>query len=83
MSESRYDRLHDTHVIIAPERLHRPDRNIDVRDKKVVDENCPFCEGNESMTPPEIFASRKPESFANEAGWQTSVAPNLYKAVKI
>ncbi len=83
MSEIRYDRLHDTHVIIAPERLHRPDRNIDVYDKKVVDENCPFCEGHESMTPPEIFASRKPESFANETGWQTRVVPNLYKAVQI
>ena len=83
MSEIRYDRLHDTHVIIAPERLHRPDYNMDVHDKKTVDENCPFCEGHESMTPPEIFAIRKPDSFANEAGWQTRVVPNLYKAVQI
>lgn len=83
MSNIRYDRIHDTHVIIAPERLHRPDCNIDVDDKKPVDENCPFCEGHESMTPPEIFSRRKPGSFTNKEGWQTRVVPNLYKAVQI
>lgn len=83
MSNIRYDRINDTHVIIAPERLHRPDCNMGVDDKKAVDENCPFCEGHESMTPPEIFSYRKPESFANEEGWQTRVVPNLYKAVQI
>ncbi|MDA3946967.1 MAG: UTP--glucose-1-phosphate uridylyltransferase [Helicobacteraceae bacterium] len=83
MSEIRYDRLHDTHVIIAPERLHRPDCNFAEPEKKVVDEQCPFYEGHESMTPPEIFAIRKPSSFKNEAGWQTRVVPNLYKAVQI
>lgn len=83
MSNIRYDRIHDTHVIIAPERLHRPDCNHTVNDTKVVDENCPFCEGNESMTPPEIFAIRESGSFVNEEGWQTRVVPNLYKAVQI
>jgi len=83
MSDIRYDRIHDTHVIIAPERLRRPDCNRTVSDTKVVDTNCPFCEGNESMTPPEIFAIRESESFVNEEGWQTRVVPNLYKAVQI
>lgn len=83
MSEIRYDRLHDTHVIIAPERLHRPDCNFAEPEKKKVDEHCPFCEGHEAMTPPEIFAVRKPKSFKNEAGWQTRVVPNLYKALQI
>ena len=82
MSEIRYNRLYDTHVIIAPERLHRPDCGI--KDKyEVADEVCPFCEGNESMTPPEIFAIRKADSFVNESGWQTRVVPNLYKALQI
>ncbi len=83
MSEIRYDRLHDTHVIIAPERLHRPDCNFDLSTQKSEDPHCPFCEGRESMTPPEIFALRTPGSFANEEGWQTRVVPNLYKAVQI
>lgn len=83
MSEIRYDRIHDTHVIISPERLHRPDRNTAVNETKSVDKACPFCEGNEKMTPPEIFAKRSADSFANEEGWQTRVVPNPYKAVQI
>ncbi len=82
MSDIRYDRLHDTHVIIAPERLHRPDSMVEKKDE-TIDKNCPFCEGNESMTPPEIFALRDENSFANEEGWQTRVVANLYKAVQI
>ncbi len=83
MSEIRYDRLHDTHVIIAPERLHRPDCTAPIRPAHRHSGKCPFCEGNESMTPPEIFAIRNDGSFANEPGWQTRVVPNLYKAVQI
>ena len=83
MSDIRYDRLHDTHVIIAPERLHRPDQPVEIRENKKKDVKCPFCEGNESMTPPEIFAIRKKGSSANQKGWQTRVVPNLYKAVQI
>jgi UDPglucose--hexose-1-phosphate uridylyltransferase len=88
MSEIRYDRLNDTHVIIAPERLHRPHCNAQTRvlehqERRTKTRACPFCEGHESMTPPEIFAKRNEESFANEKGWQTRVVPNLFKAVQI
>jgi UDPglucose--hexose-1-phosphate uridylyltransferase len=81
MSEIRYDRLNDTHVLIAPERLHRPDTTRVDHDSKGAE--CPFCEGNESMTPKEIFAMRDPETMANQKGWHTRVVPNLYKAVAI
>ncbi len=83
MSDIRYDRIHDTHVIIAPERLHRPDCYSAESKKEIAKEHCPFCEGNESMTPPEIFTIRKEGSLSNEKGWQTRVVPNLYKAVQI
>lgn len=82
MSEIRYDRLHDTHVIIAQERLHRPDFSP-IKEEYHADRVCPFCEGNEAMTPKEIFALRPTETFANQKGWQTRVVPNLYKAVAI
>lgn len=82
MSEIRYDRLHDTHVLITPERLHRPDFSPK-RENRTLNVGCPFCEGNESMTPKEIFAIRPADSFANSTGWQTRVVPNLYKAVAI
>ncbi len=82
MSEIRYDRLHDTHVLISSERLHRPDFSPQ-KVKTTPYGVCPFCEGNEAMTPKEIFAIRPSESFANSIGWQTRVVPNLYKAVAI
>lgn len=83
MSDIRYDRIRDTHVIISPERLHRPDCNIGLRNRHVASTVCPFCEGNEKMTPPEIFAKRSADTFANEKGWKTRVVPNLYKALQI
>ena len=83
MSEIRYDRLHDTHVIISPERLHRPASYVLTRERRAKERVCPFCEGYEEMTPPEIFAKRENNSFVNEKGWQTRVVPNLFKAVQI
>lgn len=83
MSEIRYDRLNDRHVIIAPERLHRPDCTSQPPSPHRHVGKCPFCEGNESMTPPEIFAVREADSYANEPGWKCRVVPNLYKAVQI
>jgi len=74
MSEIRYDYLSDDYVIIAPERLHRP--NIKGQISKGV---CPFCPGNEDMTPNEIFSLRDEKT----SNWKTRVIPNLYKAVKI
>ena len=83
MSDIRYDRIHDIQVIISPERLHRPDCYGVEKKNEIAKEHCPFCEGNESMTPPEIFALREEGSLSNEEGWKTRVVPNLYKAVQI
>lgn len=83
MSEIRYNRLEDSYVIIAPERLHRPDYMAWSKEEESV-VSCPFCEGNETMTPPEIYAQREDKvSFADESGWSTRVVPNLFKAVQI
>ena len=44
---------------------------------------CPFCPGNESMTPPEIMAyGRKPGS-KNLSGWMLRVIPNKFPALRI
>ncbi|MBU1658617.1 galactose-1-phosphate uridylyltransferase [bacterium] len=82
MSEIRYNRLEDNYVIIAPERLHRPDYMSWSKEEQSVT-SCPFCEGNEEMTPSEIYAIRENGSFADEKGWSARVVPNLYKAVQI
>ncbi|BCD68137.1 galactose-1-phosphate uridylyltransferase [Nitratiruptor sp. YY09-18] len=75
MSEIRYDLLHNEYIIIAPERLHRPIPEQCVQNFSV--QKCPFCPGNEELTPQEIF------SIKNNGTWQTRVIPNLYKAVQI
>ena len=46
-------------------------------------ENCPFCEGNESMTPPEIDALRNNHHEANQPGWRVRVIPNKYPALRV
>ncbi|WP_457607937.1 galactose-1-phosphate uridylyltransferase [Nitratifractor sp.] len=82
MSDIRYDPLADDYVIVAPERLHRPDCTLESSLSEPLPEHCPFCEGHEAMTPPEIFALRE-GSAPNGPGWKTRVVPNLYKAVQI
>ncbi|WP_373070990.1 galactose-1-phosphate uridylyltransferase [Sulfurimonas sp.] len=81
MSEIRLDRIHNQYVLIAPERLHRPDLNQEKSNTELSGHRCPFCEGNESLTPPEVYAIR--DNMPNTPGWKTRVVPNLYKAVQI
>jgi len=42
---------------------------------------CPLCEGNEFMTPPEIFAIREGEK--NKPGWKVRVVPHRFPALRI
>ncbi len=44
---------------------------------------CPFCYGNESMTPLEIESFRDMHTAANTPGWQVRVVPNKFPALKI
>ncbi len=44
---------------------------------------CPFCYGNESLTPPEIIAIRDGSTSANTPGWQVRVVPNKFPALQI
>ncbi|MDH4944911.1 galactose-1-phosphate uridylyltransferase [Sulfurimonas sp. C5] len=81
MSEIRLDRIANQYVIIAPERLRRPNSITASKPLENRQSNCPFCEGNEHLTPKEIFALRKNEP--DMSGWKTRVVPNLYKAVQI
>ncbi len=44
---------------------------------------CPFCYGNESMTPPEIDVFRDPHTPPNTSGWQVRVVANKFPALGI
>jgi len=82
MPELRKDPIVGRWVIIATERGKRPsDFKPDVEDN--TKDGCPFCEGNESKTPPEIFAIRNPNSQANSPGWDVRVVPNKFPALRI
>lgn len=84
MPELRKDPVLGRWVIIATERSLRPDDyKIELEEKKNDLSKCPFEEGNESMTPPEILSYRKPNTNKNEPGWWIRVIPNKYPALRI
>lgn len=77
--EPRYERSSDgTWVIVSSARLARPlpDRLSSLSGPTI----CPFCEGNESTTPREVFALRN-STAADTPGWRVRVVPNLYPGV--
>jgi UDPglucose--hexose-1-phosphate uridylyltransferase len=43
-------------------------------------ESCPFCEGREDRTPPEVFALPAEGRAPDTPGWRVRVVPNLYPA---
>ncbi|MDP8228826.1 MAG: galactose-1-phosphate uridylyltransferase [Candidatus Electryoneaceae bacterium] len=84
-SELRHDPIQKRWVIIAPERGGRPD-NFTVRSEFIAQahqerykESCPFCIGNEAMTPPEILALRS----SDERDWRIRVVPNAFPALRV
>lgn len=80
MRQFRQDPTTGRWVIIAPGRAHRP-RRFGSSEERAEAEPCPFCSGNEALTPPEIWAARAAESAADGPGWRVRVVPNKYPAL--
>lgn len=91
-NEIRKDYLLDKWVIIATERAKRPSDFKPVKheiDKKTT---CPFCAGNENMTPParalyipvngKIIVDHDKEGQKRRSDWIIRVFANLYPALK-
>jgi UDPglucose--hexose-1-phosphate uridylyltransferase len=78
--ELRIDPLSGLRTIIAPDRADRPMQKPAHRDPPAAAAD-PFAEGNESQTPPELYALRSEDSRANAPGWQVRVFENLYPAL--
>ncbi|MBI3975483.1 MAG: galactose-1-phosphate uridylyltransferase, partial [Armatimonadetes bacterium] len=84
MPELRKDPITRRWVIIATERAARPtDFITTVDDDRSDPARCPFCEGREAQTPPELFAVRRDGSAANGPGWRVRVVSNKYPALRI
>jgi UDPglucose--hexose-1-phosphate uridylyltransferase len=82
MPELRHDPIQKRWVIIASERGRRPD-DFPRLEQNTPGGFCPFCEGNESKTPPEIAAIRNNGHGPNSTGWQVRVVPNKFPALRI
>src|SRR5690606_11447759 len=80
MSELRYDPIHGRDVVVAAERAARPHtfRAMDAI-SEVVPDNCPFCPGHESETPPEV--ARTGAGEPDTPGWRIRVFPNKFPIV--
>jgi UDPglucose--hexose-1-phosphate uridylyltransferase len=77
MPELRTDSLTGNVVIVAAERATRPDTfRQSAAPAPATVESCPFCEGHESMTPPEV--ARTGSGEPDHPGWGVRVVPNLY-----
>jgi UDPglucose--hexose-1-phosphate uridylyltransferase len=66
--------------VLAPGRAERPDAFTSARREPPADTGaeCPFCEGHEDRTPPEVYADRPGGGEPDTPGWTTRVVPNLY-----
>lgn len=82
MSELRWDPLKNNWTIITKGRGRRPQDFLQQR-TQVQMTACPFCNGNEDKTPPEIYAHRPNGSKPNQPGWQVRVIPNKFPALRI
>ncbi len=79
MPELRQNRFTKEWVIVATERARRPEELTIKRAPKVLPPHvatCPFCTGNEHLTPPEIMRIPGPDG-----GWQVRVVPNKFAAL--
>jgi UDPglucose--hexose-1-phosphate uridylyltransferase len=77
----RKDPVVDRWVLIAPERAARP-TELEVPAHLTHHDACPFCEGREAETTPEVLAVRAPDSRPNGPGWRVRVIANRYPAVR-
>jgi UDPglucose--hexose-1-phosphate uridylyltransferase len=78
MPELRYNVITREWVVIATERAKRPDQFVRKEEKKRLPEHdpkCPFCPGNEAMTPPETYVVPDTKS------WRVRVTPNKFAAL--
>ncbi len=83
MPQLRQDPATKEWVIIAAERSKRPDdfkKIKSIPEKPPYKEDCPFCPGNEHLTPPETLAYRM-GGPSNSTGWWVRVVPNKFPAL--
>src|SRR6266568_8582962 len=87
MPELRYNVITHDWVVLATERAKRPEEFGKKKDQKVLPvyvPTCPFCPGNEKMTPPETYVvsdTTLRQSSGSATGWRVRVTPNKFAAL--
>ncbi|MDR2905940.1 MAG: hypothetical protein LBU73_08300 [Helicobacteraceae bacterium] len=81
MNEFRYQPLYDEWVIIAPNRVRRPERQSGEESPRATEMTDPFVTGSESKTTGEIYAIREKPSIA--ASWNTRVFANKFPLLNL
>ncbi len=80
MPEMRQNRFTKEWVVIATERAKRPEelktKRTDVKPLPKYSPTCPFCPGNEQMSPNEIMRLNGPDG-----SWRCKVVPNKFAAL--
>jgi len=77
--EVRIDQLTGLRSVLAPGRAERPDAFAGAPvAPRTKEGDCPFCEGHEQRTPPEVYAVRPGGGEPDSPGWTARVVPNLY-----
>jgi UDPglucose--hexose-1-phosphate uridylyltransferase len=79
MPELRRDELSGRWVLLAPGRAARPHTSQSSASEAPSADLCPFCHGNEQLTPPEVY--RTGDGAPDTPGWRVRVVPNLYPIV--
>jgi len=85
MPELRKDPIVGRWVIISTERAKRPDEflPLDRPASSHTRPDCPFCQGHEGKTPPEILALRPAGLAPNGPGWNVRVVPSVAPVLRI
>jgi len=81
--EVRLDQLTGLRTILSPARADRPFDfgGTPTEENSEAAEKCPFCEGREDRTPPEVWADRPGSGESDTPGWRVRAVPNLYPAL--
>jgi len=82
MPELRKDPIIGRWVIISTERGKRPTDFASVPPARSSN-FCPFCVGNETKTPPEVYALRDHGTRPDTPGWKVRVVSNKFPALQI
>lgn len=81
MPEARIDPMSGLRTMVANERAGRPHAWPPISPPQELGADDPFAEGNEAMTPPELWADRPGGSAPNTPGWRVRAVPNKYPAL--